>query len=104
MTMITLKEAVLNYEPKTTKNISDLGAFDINEPFEERTGTKKDGEEFKYSVLVRDGEEYRIPSSVLATLKSILVANAKYGKEVTTFAVECEGKGTQQAKYTVVTL
>jgi len=101
--MQTIKQAAENYEPKRTANIADLEKFDISEPMEEREGKDKDGNAFKYNVLVRDGEDYRIPNVVLETIQSLLEANAKHGKEVTTFSVEKSGEG-MGTKYQVVSL
>ncbi len=101
--MTSIKDAAENYEPKKTANIADLEKFDISEPIEERTGTDKDDKEFVYNVLVRDGIEYRVPNSVLKTLKGILAANVKHKKEVTTFSVEKSGEG-MNSEYQVISL
>lgn len=98
-----MKEAAENYEPKKTANIADLEKFDISEPIEEREGKDSDGKVFKYNVLVRDGEDYRVPNTVLETLQGILAANAKHEKQVTTFSVEKTGEG-MATKYQVVSL
>lgn len=101
--MATFKEAAENYEPHRTANIADLEKFDISEPIEEREGKDNEGKVFKYKVLVRDEQEYRVPNTVLETVKGILEANAKHEKEVTTFSVEKTGEG-MGTKYQVITL
>ena len=101
--MQTIKEAAENYEPQRTANIADLDKFDISEPIEEREGKDRDNKVFKYKVLVRDEEDYRIPNTVLETLQGILEANAKHDKVVTTFSVEKTGEG-MATKYQVVSL
>ena len=101
--MTTFKEAAENYEQKRTLNIADLDKFDISEPVEEREGTDKDGKAFEYSVLIRDEKEYRVPNGVLKTIKGILAANAKHGKEVTVFSVEKTGSGLD-TEYQVISL
>jgi len=101
--MATIKEAAEKYEPKKTANIADLERFDVSEPIEERDGKDSDGKVFKYNVLIRDEKEYRIPNTVLETLKGLLAANQKHEKEVTTFAVEKTGEG-MATKYQVVSL
>ena len=101
--MQTLQEAAENYEPKKTANIADLEKFDVSEPIEEREGEDKEGKKFSYHVLVRDSEEYRVPNTVLETLKGILAANAKHKKEVTSFSVEKTGEG-MGTKYQVISL
>lgn len=101
--MQTMKEMAESYIPKKTANIADLEKFDISEPVEEREGKDNDGKTFKYNVLVRDEKDYRIPNSVLETIKGILEANAKHGKEIKIFSVEKTGEG-MSTKYQVVSL
>ena len=101
--MQTIKEAAESYEPKRTANIADLEKFDISEPIEEREGKDGEGKKFKYKVLVRDGEDYRIANTVLETIQGLLAANAKHDKEITTFSVEKTGEG-MATKYQVISL
>jgi len=101
--MTSIKEAAENYESKKTANIADLESFDISEPIEEKEGKDNDGKVFRYNVLTRDGLDYRVPNTVLETLKGILAANVKHNKKVTTFSVERTGEG-MNTKYQVVTL
>ena len=54
-------------------------------------------------MLIRDGEDYRVPNTVLETIKGILAANKKHDKEITTFSVEKTGEG-MATKYQVVSL
>ena len=53
--------------------------------------------------MVRDGEDYRVPNTVLETVKGILAANTKHDKKVTTFSVEKTGEG-MGTKYQVISL
>ena len=99
----TIKEAAENYESKKMANIADLENFDISETMEERKGINNDGKKYTYNVLIRDGKEYRIPDTILDSLKGILKANTKHDKKVTTFSVEKTGDG-MGTKYQVVTL
>lgn len=99
----TLKEAAENYEPKKTANIADLESFDISESIEEREGTDKEGKTFTYNVLVRDEQEYRVPNTVLESVKKLLAANEKRNKVVKTFVVEKAGEG-MNTSYQVITL
>ena len=101
--MATFKETAENYQPKRTANIADLETFDVSEPTEEREGKDHDGKTFKYTVMIRDGTEYRVPNTVIETVKGILEANAKHDKEVTTFSVEKTGEG-MNTKYQVITI
>ena len=99
----TFKETAEEYEPKRTANIADLEKFDVSEPIEEREGKDNEGKTFKYNVLIRDEEEYRVPNTVLETVKGILAAGEKHDKEVTTFSVEKTGEG-MNTKYQVISL
>lgn len=101
--MATLKDEALAYEPKQTHNIADLEKFDISEPVETRTGIKDNGQEYQYYVLMRDGEEYRVPNSVMDTVKNLIQANAKHGKEIKYLSVDKTGEG-MKSKYSVITL
>ena len=74
--MQTMKEAAENYEAKKTANIADLEKFDVSEPIEEREGKDNEGKVFKYNVLVRDEVDYRVPNTVLETVKGILEAKS----------------------------
>jgi len=99
----TFKETAEEYEPKRTANIADLDKFDISEPIEKKEGKDNEGKVFKYNVLVRDGIDYRVPNTVMETVKGILAANVKHDKEVTTFSVEKTGEG-MATKYQVISL
>ena len=101
--MATLKDEALAYEPKVTKNIADLEKFDASEPVLTRKGKNNDDEEYEYYVLVRDGEDYRIPNSVMDTIKNLIETNVKHGKEVKYFSVDKKGEG-MKSKYSVITL
>ena len=71
--MPTIKEAAQNYEPKETKNIADLQEANIESmQLEDREGTDNDGQTFKYKVIVVNNEEYRVPGSVIGSIKGIL--------------------------------
>lgn len=70
--MTTLKEEAQAYEPKKTLNIADLDRVDLTFPLEERTGTDKDGKSFDYKVMVANGQEYRVPNTVLEEIKKML--------------------------------
>jgi hypothetical protein len=95
--MANIKETAMAFEPKTTKNVADLEALDVNWPVEERTGTDNEGKEFAYKVVVKDGEDYRVPNSVLSQIKTILEAKPSQEK------VRVVKKGTgMNTEYTVI--
>jgi hypothetical protein len=95
--MANIKESAMAFQPKTTKNVGDLERLDVEWQVEDRTGADSEGKEFSYKVVVKDGEEYRIPNSVLNQIKTILEAKPtqKYVKVVK--------KGTgMNTEYTVI--
>jgi len=99
--MGTIKEEAQAYEPKQTKNIADLEKVSVEliiDP-EERTGTDKDGNVFKYKVTIIDGEEYRVPDSVLKALK----VHLEQKPDLKEFKVVKSGEGLNTT-YTVVPL
>ncbi len=70
--MVSLKEEAQAYTPKLTLNIADLDKVDLSFPIEERTGTDSTGKEFNYKVMVANGQEYRVPNTVLEEIKKML--------------------------------
>lgn len=97
--MVKLKEEAQNYEPPQTKNITDLEAVSLEQDIVDREGTKKDGAIFKYKVVVVNGEDYRVPNSVLEQIQEIL----KEKPELKTIKVTKKGEGLN-TKYTVIQL
>ena len=70
--MSSLKEAAQEYKPKQTLNITDLDRVDLSFPIEDREGTNAEGETFKYRVMVVNGLEYRVPTTVIEEIKKML--------------------------------
>ena len=60
----TIRDSAKAFVPKQTKNIADLDVVNLDWAIEDRKGTDKDNKEFEYKVVVKDGEDYRIPASV----------------------------------------
>lgn len=96
--MTSISEFAKSYEPQTTKNISDLKEVDVNLQLEDRTGNDSKGIEFKYKVIVVNGEDYRVPSSVIGNLKVILNKKPNLKK----FSVARQGTKKDDTKYTVI--
>lgn len=95
--MANIRESAQAFEPKTTKNVADLEKVDLEWDIDDRTGQDSEGKEFAYKVVIKDGEEYRIPASVLNQIKTILEARPtqKYVRVVK--------KGTgMNTEYTVI--
>lgn len=105
----TLKDEANEYTPTAkTKNISELQSVSTNinvedDSFEfEETG--RDGKVYmkkvKQKVIIVDGEKYRVPISVLASLKAILEDNPN----LKIFKVKKTGEGKDGTRYTVIPL
>ena len=81
--MVSLKEEAINYEPKKTKNITELEVVNINElQVFDGEGNDKEGKPFRYKYIVKDNEEYRGPPRVIENLQEILLIkpNTKFVK------------------------
>ena len=97
--MATLSEEAKSYEPATTKNIAELDIVETSWPVETREGTDQNGQPYSFKVVVKDGQDYRVPSSVLVNLKSVLAKKPDLQK----FSVSKIGEG-MSTKYTVIPL
>jgi len=97
--MGTLGEEASQYEPPKTKNITDLKVVSTSFPLEDREGKDNDGKVFKYKVIVIEGEEYRVPTSVIGSLKVILEKKP----DLKEFSVSKTGSG-MDTRYTVIPL
>ena len=98
--MANIKETAMAYQPKKTRNISELEVVNINDlNVEVREGINNDGKEFKYSVVIIKDEEFRIPDSVLGNIKTILSAKPN----LKTIKVIKKGQG-MSTEYTVIPL
>lgn len=97
--MGTIREEAQAYEPPKTKNIADLERLPVDLLIEEREFTREDGTNFKVNVVVLNDEDYRVPTSVLKTLKQIL----KEKPNLKEFKVSKTGEGLK-TEYTVIPL
>ncbi len=97
--MANIKETARAFVPKITKNVADMLVLDLELPIEHRTALDKENKQFEYDVVVKDGEDYRIPSSVLNSIKTILEAKPTQK----TVRVVKKGSG-MNTEYTVVQL
>jgi hypothetical protein len=70
--MANIRDSAKAFVPKTTKNVADLDAVNLEWSVEDRKGKNEEGKEFDYKVVVKDGEDYRIPASVLNQIKTIV--------------------------------
>jgi len=100
--MATLGESATAYEAPQTKNIADLEEVPTNLELEERTfEVDRDGktETVTIKVVVLNGEDYRVPTSVLKQLKIHLEEKPELKK----IRVSRTGEGLKTA-YTVIPL
>lgn len=95
----TLKEAAMTYESHSVGNIADLPKVSTDLHIEDREGINEEGKTFLYKVIIVDGLEYRVPASVLKSLKAILDDNPN----LKTFKVKKTGQG-MSTEYTVIPL
>lgn len=97
--MTSFKEAATAYQPKHTKNIVELEAVSIEQSIKTETRKGNDGEPYQISFVVVEGNEYRVPPSVIEQVQTILLAKP----DLKTFKVTKKGEGLN-TKYTVVQL
>lgn len=92
--MTKLIDEAKAYEPKQIKNIADLPSVSVD------MEVKADSEaEFPYKYLEIDNERYKVPMSVIASLKVILGENPN----LKTFKVKKTGQGLG-TEYTTIPL
>jgi hypothetical protein len=93
--MASLSEEAKNFESKAkVNNIADLQSVSTDLQVKEETEA-----EFPYKYVVVDGLKYKVPTSVLASLRAILEEN----KDLKKFKVKKTGEG-METRYTVIPL
>lgn len=97
--MVSIKTAAKNFVKKQLRNISDLEAISVEVDIKSKTETRGDGTTYDYKYVEHNGEEYRVPESVLFSLQEML----KKKPNMKTFYVSKSGSG-MNTKYTVVPL
>ena len=97
--MTTIKENAQTFVPRMTKNIAELPTISVEYQVQTKTSTNRDGEEFTYNYIEVNGEEFRLPDSVLKDLKAILEKKPT----LKSFSVSKSGDG-RNTKYTVIPL
>ncbi len=99
--MAKLKDEAEDYESKQVNNIADLDEvsvdLDVKEGSFETNDDKGNPKTVKYKYVEVDGEQYRVPNSVLKQLKVHLKDNPKLEK----IKVSKSGKGLN-TDYTVI--
>lgn len=98
--MANIKETAKAYVPKKTRNIAEMEIVNIETlQIEDRQGVNDEGKEYNYQVALLSGEEYRVPASVLGSIKTILEAKPS----LKTVKVIKKGQGLN-TEYTVIPL
>jgi len=93
--MASLSEEAKNFESKAkVNNIADLQSVSTDLQVKEETEA-----EFPYKYVIVDGLKYKVPTSVLASLRAILEEN----KDLKKFKVKKTGEG-METRYTVIPL
>jgi len=99
MTQKTLKEEAQAYESQSVGNISELDKVSTDLVTEDREGKNDEGKPYNYKVINVEGGFYRVPASVLKSLKAILEENPN----LKSFKVKKVGTGFN-TEYTVIPL
>lgn len=97
--MATLSEEAKAYQPKQTKNISELPVISIDFQMYDAEGTSEDGTAFKYKYVEVNGEKYKVPNIVIGQIKDLLEENANLKH----FKVKRTGEGLK-TRYMVIPL
>ena len=97
--MSSIRDEAKAYVSMETLNISELQEVSTESEVYEKVVETEDGESFKYSYIVVNNTEYRVPKSVLKQLQTILGDNPNLLK----FKVLKKGEGLKTT-YTVVGL
>ena len=92
-------QEALDYEPQQTKNIADLDVVGVDAEIVEKTYKDTDNNSFTLKVIIVDGEDYRVPVSVLKALKTILEDKPS----IKHFKVKKTGEGLK-TEYVVIPL
>ena len=97
---MNLKDTAVAYVPESkVKNISELPQVSTDLDIKEAEATDKEGKAFKYKYVELNGEQFRVPGTVLGALKDILAENPN----LKTFKVKRTGTELK-TRYTVIPL
>lgn len=97
--MANLKDEALAYESQQTKNVSELARVPVDLEVTEKVFKEGTDDEFKIKTIEIEGISYRIPVSVLESLKVMLEDNPN----MKFFKVKKDGEG-MKTNYTVIPL
>jgi hypothetical protein len=98
--MTSLLDTAKSYAGKETKNIAVLETVKTDLEVHDGEGIDDKGETFKFKYVTVNGEDYRVPNSVLKNLQVILGTNPN----LKLFKVVKTGEGRLGTRYTVIPL
>jgi len=84
-----IKTFAKGYEPQQMKNVADLEVVRIDQEIKEETRKDQNNDEYHVMFIAKDGEEYRVPPSVITQLKAVIEAKPN----ITSFKVTKTGTG-----------
>lgn len=97
--MTRLKDAAIAYEKiSTVKNIADLDSVSLEIDMIEKTFTDSNDKEYKNDVITVGDEDYRVPKTVQAQLKTMIESGVNFK----TFNVVRTGTTISDTVYTVI--
>lgn len=97
--MSSIAEEAKSYEAGRMGNITEVAKVSTSSEVHEKVFKEGTVDEFKVKYINQDGEDYRVPSSVLASLKSLLEEKPT----LKFFKVRKDGTG-MSTRYTVIPL
>lgn len=97
--MVSIKDFAKAYEPQQMKNIAELDIVKADIEIKKETRKDQNNEEYQVMFIIKDGEEYRVPPSVVTQLKAVVEAKP----DLETFKVTRTGQG-MGTKYQVISL
>jgi len=96
---MNIKEFAKEYVPTQMNNIADLEVVRADAEIKKETRKDQNNEDYTVMFIVVDNEEYRVPSSVVTQLKTLVESKP----DLTSFKVVKTGTG-MNTKYQVIPL
>jgi predicted nucleic acid-binding protein len=97
--MQTLKDFAKDFVPTQMKNVADLEMVKTEIEIHEEVRKNRDNEDYKVMFVVVEGDEYRVPQSVVEQLRTLLESKP----DLKMFKVIKTGQG-MGTKYQVIPL
>ena len=94
-----IKTFAKEFEPQQMKNIADIEVVRTDTEIRKESRKDQNNEEYTVMFIIKDGEEYRVPSSVVTQLKTLVESKP----DLASFKVVKTGTG-MSTKYQVIPL